>query len=219
MTAFRQWRTCVSRTRRVRALTRRIKYGSAGTVLREWRGVVGTKKCFEAADKCLSAIADFFILEFALKVISTEMANDADSIVDDYAENAAQKCLGGLVEDTLERVVVDLASKLPAFMDDRWFLRHTPYATHLKLAEAGVLDRGIFDLERRKIQRLRSAAEIQRRIRGAQARGLVRPRVAALYRKKYHPEEGAYYYINARTGAVQWRKPALIIRLFPATLF
>ena len=217
--AFRQWRTVVSRTKKLRALNKRIKYANAAKILRQWRKVVGLHIAEDASQCALNLVIDF-CFDAALRLVARDLTKNSDNITDNYAENAADKSLRSTVDYLFESGVVSVATyPLLPFMDDRWFLRTFDYETHLKLAKASVLDPDIFHKEQHNLRRVKATTQIQSHVRSHLGRQSLRPRVAALYRKKYHPAEAAFYYINTRTGTVQWRRPNLIDRLFPKASF
>ena len=65
-----------------------------------------------------------------------------------------------------------------------------------------------FEVDREKAERL--ACRIQAVVRRLAARARARTMIREQFEKVFDRENGAYYYVNSKTGACQWTKPVLL---------
>lgn len=214
--SFLHWKVCVARTRRARELMRRVKYGNAATIVRAWRALTGDEASQMATSLALEAVTEALFAQYVSNVVD-EWARSADVRVDELATAAADESALDGADWLLDLVAGLVASEQPDWMDETWFLRHTSYDCHIVLSRAGVLPDSIFARHRRRILERQAATAVQRRARGFFARERLRPRVAALFRKKR--DDGAFYYLNVKTGDVRRDRPSIVGRLFPRSNF
>lgn len=216
---FAQWKVCIARTVRARDLMRRIKFGEAKAILREWRKVVDEIASQTAVSTALDNVVDALIDLYA-ETAFEEWLDSVDAQTNVAALEATDLLFDALTSDWIwEELTSMIARDRPNWMDVAWFLRHGTYEVHVALAKAGVLPESLFAVERTRFLELKAATILQRRARGYISREHLRPRIASMYRKKWNETASAHYYLNVKTFETKPGRPALVNRLFPHSNF
>lgn len=215
--ALSHWHKVIIRTVRARRLVHRVKYGGVKRVLKAWRGLVGDDKADQAVDALVALFADDYIHE-DVAICSHEYESNSELRVDNFATRGVLNAVDGVVASEVERVIADFCANLPTWMDANWFLQKTGYDSHVRLADAGVLPKSLFEDSHREQMHNRTATKIQRVARGVFGRDVVRDKFARVIRKRYDIQKG-FFYTNIVTKKTFDARPLLIPRLFPNSNF